>query len=209
MNQIIKDLNWRYAVKKYDSSKKIEEQDLAILKETISLSPSSMGLQAYKVLVIENPEIRAKLQEKSFGQTQITDASHLFVFCGFTEITEDYIKLMVEKTAETRNQALSDLEGFKKFLASKMTMHSDKLEIWTAKQTYIALGHLMQTAAQLRIDSTPMEGFDPHGYDEVLNLSEKGLKANLVCTLGFRAEEDKYQHLQKVRKNHSDLFEII
>lgn len=209
MNQIIEDLNWRYAVKKYNSSKTISKDDLETLKETIRLSPSSKGLQPYKVLIVEDKKIRKQLRTKSYGQSQITDASHLFVFCNLIEINDNYIDSIIENTATIRNQNISELNSYKEFLGSSTKMDSEKRDIWNAKQSYIALGHLMQTAAQLRIDSTPMEGFDSNAYDEILNLSKFGLKSNLVCALGFRSEDDKYQQLKKVRKGSKEMFVIV
>lgn len=211
MHEIIKDLNWRYAIKKYDSSKKIQAEDIEILKEAVSLSPSSLGLQPYKILIIENKGLREKLKEKSQGQAQITDASHLFVFCSLSQISEIYVDSYIKQVAKRRNSIPSDLKLYRDSLwnsVSKMKLEKEST-YWAAKQAYLGLGNLLHTAARLQIDATPMEGFDPAGYDDILNLSEKGLTASVLCALGYRSEDDKYQHLIKVRKEKKYLFEIL
>jgi nitroreductase len=210
MTQIIEALNWRYAVKKYDTSKKISESDLATLIEAISLSPSSMGLQPYKILNIVDPEMRLKLQEKSFGQSQVVDASNFIVFAAFTEMDEEYVDSYVAETASQRNSTVEDLKSYKDFLwGSASKIPTEKMPIWSSKQAYLALGNLLHSAASMKIDASPMEGFDPAGYDEVLGLKEKGLTAAVICALGYRHEDDKHQHAVKVRKTLKDLVETI
>lgn len=210
MNNIIENLEWRYATKKYDSSKKISNEDFNVIKETLRLTPSAYGLQPLKFLIIENPEIRLKLVEKSYGQQQVAEASHLIILCSYIDINSDHVQEMVNLMSKTRNLPLESVDGFKNYV--NQTLEPLSIEIKSnsnAKQAYIALGNLLHTCATLRIDATPMEGFDPAGYDEVLGLNEKNLRATLVCPIGYRHEEDKYQYLKKVRRNHEDLFEII
>jgi len=210
MTQLIQDLKWRYAVKKYDSSKKISEQDLLVIQEALQLAPSAFGFQALKYLIIENPEIRQKLLSKSSNQQQVVDASHLIVLCAFNDISENHIEDHITRTAKIRNVSATNLAGFKNHLESTFSNWSiEKTKEWTAKQCYISLGMLMQTCAQLRIDATPMEGFDPIGYDEVLKLTDQNLHAVLVCPIGYRHEEDGYGQLAKVRKTIPELFEVI
>lgn len=210
MHAIIEDLNWRYAVKKYDTEKKLTANHVEILKESVRLAPSSVGLQAYKVLDVVNPEIREKLRLASYNQSQITDASHLFVFCYMEQIDSSYVDFMVQNMAETRNVSIDSLNGYHKSLLNTIqNQEQEKRNIWASKQTYIALGHLLHTAAQLRVDATPIEGFIANEYDEILGLKSKGLKAAIVCSLGFRHSEDKHQHLKKVRKPLDDLFLIV
>lgn len=210
MHQIIQDLNWRYAVKKYDPTKNITQKDLQVLKESVRLSPSSVGLQAYQILDVVDVKIREKLKEVSFDQSQITDASHLFVFCNMIDIPVAYVQKLVDTMAQVRNVPIDSLSGYKSFLLqNSQNPDTEKRNLWTSKQTYIALGHLLQTAAQLRIDATPMEGFENEAYNEILGLNELGLNASVACALGFRSEEDSYQHKNKVRKPIEDLFIMV
>lgn len=206
----IEDLNWRYATKKFDPTKKISDKELHTLLEVLRLSPSSYGLQPLKFLIIENKGIREKLKEKSWGQTQVTDASHLIVFCAYIDISENHIDKHLENTAMIREMNLSNLDGYGKHMKSKIgELNSEAIKTWNSKQAYIALGHLLHACAQHRIDSTPMEGFDSDGYDEILNLKAQNLHAVLACPIGYRSIEDPNQGLKKVRKTEEELFEFI
>jgi nitroreductase len=210
MNTFNENQKWRYATKKFDAAKKISDTDLATIKEAIQLSTSSYGLQPYKVLIIENPEIRAQLQPVSWGQSQITEASHLLVFVNNTDVTDDHIDAYMNNIAETRGVNIADLKAYGDFMKSKLVpLSADVKSTWTSKQTYLALANLMNVAAELKIDVTPMEGFEPEKYNEILNLTEKGLNASLVATIGYRHEDDATQHFSKVRKPIQELFETI
>lgn len=207
MSNFIQDANWRYATKKFDATKKVSAEDLTTLKEAIRLSSSSYGLQPYKVLIIENPELRAQLQPVSWGQTQIVDASHLIVFANVTNIGETEIDAYFKNLTETRNIPMEALQGYADFMKSKITSLSEEARnIWTSKQTYLALGNLLNAAAELKIDVTPMEGFEPEQYNEILGLKKLGLNASLVAPIGYRHEEDATQHYVKVRKSNEELF---
>ncbi|WP_445717457.1 NAD(P)H-dependent oxidoreductase [Flavobacterium sp.] len=210
MNTFIENQNWRYATKKFDATKKISDKDLETLKEAIRLSSSSYGLQLYKVFIIENPELRAKLQPVSWGQSQIVDASHLLVFANIVDVQEHHIDEYVQNIAATRGLSIEDLKGYSDFMKSKIVPLSvEQKSNWTAKQTYLALGNLINAAAELKIDVTPMEGFEPEKYNEILGLNELGLNASLVAPIGYRHEEDATQHYAKVRKSTKELFETI
>lgn len=210
MTQFIKDANWRYATKKFDATKKISDEDLASLKEAIRLTASSYGLQPYKVLIVENPDLRAQLQPVSWGQSQIVDASHLLVFANIINFGEKEIDATINNMATTRSLPLEALQGYGDFMKSKLvSLPEDLKNIWTSKQTYLALGNLMNAAAELKIDVTPMEGFEPEKYNEILGLDKLGLNASLVATIGYRHEEDATQHYAKVRKSEEELFVTI
>ena len=171
------------------------------------MSTSSYGLQPYKVLIIENPELRAKLQPASWGQTQIVDASHLLVFANVVDVTENEIDNYMANMANTRGLQIEDLKPYSDFMKSKLVnLPKEAKAIWTSKQTYLALGNLLNAAAELKIDVTPMEGFEPEKYNEILGLNTLGLNASLVATLGYRHEEDLTQHYAKVRKPNEELF---
>lgn len=210
MSNFIENQKWRYATKKFDASKKVSTQDFETLKDAIQLSTSSYGLQLYKVFIIENPETRAKLQPVSWGQSQIVDASHLLVFANYTDIQESHIDEYVLNMAGTRGIAQEALQGYSDFMKSKiLPLTKEEKSNWTSKQTYLALGNLLNAAAEMKIDVTPMEGFEPEKYNEILGLNEKGLHASLVAAIGYRHEEDATQHYAKVRKPKENLFETI
>ncbi|MET0635273.1 MAG: NAD(P)H-dependent oxidoreductase [Chitinophagaceae bacterium] len=208
MNNIIEQLNWRYAVKKYDSKKKLSEDNIALLQEAIQLSPSSHGLQPYRVIFIEEKSIREKLLKVSYNQSQIVDASHLVVFAIETNVDEKYIDNYFENICQTRNIALEgNLMHHKhsvKAALNKMSVEAKML--WATNQTYIALGFLLFAAAQLGIDANPMEGFMPVAYNDILGLNENGMSAVVIACLGTRHHDDFFQHFKKVRKPFSELF---
>jgi nitroreductase len=209
-NNFIENQNWRYATKKFDATKKISNENLTFLKEAIRLSASSYGLQLYKIFIIENPEVRAKLQPASWGQSQIVDASHLLVFAHNTDVQDVHIDEYLANIAHTRGIALDDVKGYGDFMKSNLVgLPQDKKAIWTSKQTYLALGNLLNAAAELKIDVTPIEGFLPEQYNEILGLTAKGYAASLVAAVGYRHEDDATQHLAKVRKSTEELFETI
>ena len=210
MNNFIENQNWRYATKKFDATKKVSTEDLETLKKAIQLSSSSYGLQLYKVFIIENPEVRAQLQPVSWGQSQIVDASHLLVFANIVNVQESHIDAYVQNIADTRGLSVEDLKGYSDFMKSKIVpLPVEQKAVWTSKQTYLALGNLLNAAAELKIDVTPMEGFEPEKYNEILGLGKLGLNASLVAAIGYRHEEDATQHYAKVRKPIEELFETI
>jgi len=207
MSTFIESQNWRYATKKFDASKKISEADLDQLKEAIRLSTSSYGLQPYKIIVVENPDLRAQIQTAAWGQSQIVDASHLLIFANQINFGDTEIEAYAKNTAETRGLPLESVTGFADFMKSKIsTLPEDIKNIWSAKQTYLALGNLLNAAAHLKIDATPMEGFIPEKVNEILGLTELSLNACLIATIGYRHEEDALQYLKKVRKPNTELF---
>jgi len=206
----IEDLKWRYATKKFDATKKISNKELDKLKEVIQLTATSYGLQLFKVLIVENKQKRDLLQPASWGQSQIVDASHLLVFCNFTAVTEEHLNHYAAIKSEANNIPVESLSGYMQFIQSNLgTRTPEQIDSWTAKQTYIGLANLMNAAAELHIDTCPMEGFDASKYDEILGLSAKGLAAAVVCPIGYRSEEDATQHAAKVRKSLEDLFELV
>lgn len=208
MNTIIEQLNWRYATKQYDTTKKVSAEDLAILKESVRLAPSSFGLQPYKVFVIESAKVREQLREKSYGQPQVTDASHFFVFAAQDTMDASHIDTFIQLIADTRGVAVTDLQGFSNHLkGAAANLPADKQAIWNAKQAYIGLGMLLTTAASMNIDASPMEGFDAAGYKEVLGLT--GYTPVVIAAVGYRSPDDATQHQQKVRKPIEHLFETV
>lgn len=207
MNTFIENQNWRYATKKFDTSRKVSAEDLETLKEAIRLSPSSYGLQPYKVLIIEDAELREKLKLAAWGQTQITDASQLIVFANKTKLGITEIDSFLERVSKTRGIPLENIAGYGDFMKTKITSLSDDTkDIWTSKQTYLALANLLSAAAELKIDVSPMEGFEAEAFNEILGLEEKGLNAAVIAAIGYRHEEDLTQSYKKVRKSNEELF---
>lgn len=211
MKNIIEHLKWRYAVKKYDTAKKLDKNQIDLLQEIIRLSPSSHGLQPYRILFIEDEATRINLRAASYNQSQITDASHLIVFAIENTIDEAFVDAYFENVCRTRNIKLEgDLLHHRNSVAGSVNrMSPDEKGIWATNQTYLALGNLLTAAAQLEIDANPMEGFMPGKYDEILGLSEKGLSSVVIAAVGFRHKEDFFQHFIKVRKPSQKLFETI
>ena len=207
MSTFLENQNWRYATKKFDSTKKISTEDLNSLKEAIRLSSSSYGLQPYKIFIVENPELRAKIQPAAWGQSQIVDASHLIVFANRKTINEAEVDAFFDNISQTREIPLEALSGYQGFMKGKINeLSADEQNTWNSKQTYLALGNLLNAAAELKIDVTPMEGFSPSAVNEILGLDALGLNASLIATVGYRSEEDATQHQKKVRKSNEELF---
>jgi len=207
MSTFLDQQNWRYATKKFDATKKISNKDLDILKEAIRLSSSSYGLQPYTVFIIENPDLRAKIQPAAWGQSQIVDASHLIVFANRTNVTDEDIDSYLKNVAQTRNLPDTAIKGYGDFMKGGIGAKSQEEKAnWTSKQTYLALANLMNAAAELKIDVTPMEGFVPAQVNEILGFDKLGLNASLLAPIGYRSTEDATQHLKKVRKSNEELF---
>ncbi|MEM9001427.1 MAG: NAD(P)H-dependent oxidoreductase [Bacteroidota bacterium] len=207
MDTIIASRNWRYATKKFDPNKKVEGQDLDVLLEATRLSASSYGLQPYHVFVISNKELQKKLRPFSWNQAQITEASHLIVFANKVRFDGALVDNYLENVSETRSIPHDGLKDYGDFMKSKLLSLTDTDKgIWTAKQVYLALGNLLNAAAELRIDTCPIEGFEPEKYNEILGLDEKGLNATVAVALGYRSEDDVTQHYKKVRYSKEELF---
>jgi nitroreductase len=200
-NQLIEQLNWRYATKQYDPTRKISAADWATLEEALVLSPSSLGLQPWAFLVVDDPAVRARLMLASYGQPQVTDASHLVVFATKASLGEADIDAHVRRTAEVRGIPVESLAGLRTMAVRSIVqgMNDTERRVWAANQAYIALGNLVTSAALLGIDATPMEGFEKHRYDDILGLKVRGLTTSVIAALGYRAAGDKYATTPKVR----------
>lgn len=206
---LLENLEWRYATKDYDPTKRVSEDDLHQIREAIRLSPSSYGLQPFKVLEVADKAVREKLKVASYGQSQIEDASHLLVFCGYSVVNDEHLDEFLSLTADTRGFDVELLEGYRSFVKDFVKGKQGDGQEWTGKQTYIALGNAMAACAELKIDSTPMEGFEADKYDQILELSSKGLRADVLLAVGYRSAEDQTQHAPKVRKPIESLFESV
>jgi nitroreductase / dihydropteridine reductase len=208
--KLIEDLNWRYATKKY-SNQTVSDENVALILESIRLTATSLGLQPFKIFQIDQPELRAQLKSAAYNQSQLVDASHVLVFAVWTQVTEEMINDYLNLIATTRGTSLDALQGFKKSI-SGFIGNKDQSDIikWASNQAYIALGKAMTMAATLRVDSTPMEGFDPAKVNEILDLPSQHLHAAVILTLGYRdAENDPLANAQKVRRPIHQIFEKI
>ena len=210
MHHLLEKLNWRYATKKFDPNKKVSDADLEVIQEAVRLAATSYGLQPFRVLLVTDPELREKLKPAAYGQTQITDASHLVVFCTKTDMSPAYVDDYMARIAATRNLPVSALEGFSSTIKGQVgNMDADTITAWNKRQAYIALGHLLVAAAELHIDSCPMEGFDAAQFDEILGLRTQGLTATVLAPIGYRSEEDATAKAAKVRLPLEKLFTTL
>ena len=210
-SEVLKKLESRYATKVFNPNKKISDENWSVLEQSLVLAPSSYGLQPWKFLVVENKEIREKLKPLSWGQAQITDASHLVVFTTLRGISADYVKKYIASTAEVRGQAPESLVGFQNMMIKNIVegMEKSYVRTWNHRQAYIAMGFLLETAAMLDIDSVAMEGLNPVAYDEVLGLTNSDYETVAAVALGYRDESDKYAEAKKVRFHKDQVIQKI
>ncbi|HVE59638.1 MAG TPA: NAD(P)H-dependent oxidoreductase [Pyrinomonadaceae bacterium] len=205
---ILEQLNWRYATKGYDKTRQVSAEDWETLETALTLAPSSFGIQPYKFIVITDPELREKLKPAAYGQAPITDASHLVVFAYKKTLTDADIEHFVDRIVEVRGtprEALTDYENIMKGSA-KQAVDGGYIEVWNSRQAYIALGFLLETAALLGIDATPMEGFDAAQFNEILGLTDYSAVA--LAAVGYRdAENDWLANLAKVRFPKDELID--
>jgi len=207
---LIDNLKWRYATKVFDPNKKVSDTDLEKLKESVRLSVSSYGLQLYRVLIIENKEIRRALRKASWDQPQITDASLVFVICNFTRDYQKHVDDYIRLVSETQHVPLEKISPYGETIKSQLQNKSiDEKQTWAEKQTYLALANLLAACAELKIDACPMEGFDSSEYNRILGLTEQGLNAVVIAPVGYRSETDQTQFRTKVRKSMEALFQEI
>jgi len=197
---LIENLNWRYATKKMNGTA-VPQEKVDYILESIRLSPSSSGLQPYEVLVISNKELLEKIKPIAHGQSQITDCSHLLVFAAWDSYTEERVNEVFKRSNTERNLPDSATDGYRTMLLSMLSSQTaEQHQQHAAKQAYIALGIAMAAAAEMKVDSTPMEGFNYQALDELLNLKDKGLKTAVILPLGYRdTENDWLVNLKKVR----------
>jgi len=209
-NPDLEALAWRYATKQYDKQQRVKNEDIEVLLESVRLAPSSYGLQPYKVLVVSDPKTKEALRAAAYDQSQLEDASHVLVFAAKKNIDGAYVQDYMKNMAETRELPLTAVEGFGAYIEQSISQLQEADFIsWNSKQAYLALGILLQNAAKLRIDATPMEGFSKEEFDRILQLPEQGLTSAVICALGYRSESDSSAHYPKVRKAMKDLVQHI
>lgn len=202
---ILKDLQWRYATKKFDPSKKLSEEKIKTLKEAFNLTATSYGLQPIKLLVIEDAKTKKELVPLTMHQKQVEDASHLLVFCVVSSIDAAYVTDYFDMVHKTRGTSKTVLAPFRDILIQNFNQKdTNEVFAWAKNQAYLSMGNLLTVCALEKIDSCPIEGFEPEAYDTYLNLKEKGLRSVLVMPVGYRDEEDFFSELKKVRKDISN-----
>jgi nitroreductase len=202
---LLTQLEWRYATKRFDSSKKIAADTWAALESSLVLSPSSFGLQPWRFLVVNDKPTREKLMPLSWNQSQIVDASHMVVLAAKKDLSKEDVQRYVKRIAEVRGVSESDIAGYRDMMVGFVEGTKGTINEWAAKQVYIAMGVLLTSAALLGIDACPMEGIDPAKYDEILGLPKDGYRTLAVVTLGYRHGEDSYAGAKKVRYNPGEI----
>ena len=208
--QLLAQLNWRYAVKKFDATKIIPDATWSALEQSLVLTPSSYGLQPWKFFVVENPALRKELLPHSWGQEQIVDASHLVVFAVKANVSAADAERLAAWSTKVRELPDGALDGYKKMMAGSLTRTAPAdIDVWMSRQVFIALGNFLTACAILGVDACPMEGFVPAKYDELLGLTNKGNAARVVATAGYRHADDKNATMKKVRYPHAEIIERI
>lgn len=208
-DEILKALQWRYATQVFDPSKKVSDTDLKTILESARYAPSSFGIEAWKFLVIENPELRTKIRAAAWGQPKVTDSSHLILIARRTDVRENITRELIERASTIQGVPASALDGYKQMVEGAIAGRSDaELDRWISNQAYIPLGMMIETAALLGIDTGPMEGFSPVQVDEILGLQAKHLTATALLSVGYRGE-DKAAQRPKVRRSMEEVVEFI
>ena len=210
-DSLLRSLRWRYATKKFDPTRKIPLADWGALEEALVLSPSAFGLQPWKFIVITDQATKEALVPVSWGQRQVADCSHLVVFAHKKELDIEYIDTYLRRITEVRGVTMDSLSGYRKMMEGALIdgQERGRIEAWNQRQTYIALGNFMTCAALMGIDTCPMEGLLPQKYDEILKLVERGLTTGAACPAGYRASDDLYATMAKVRFEMKDLMVYI
>ena len=208
MQSILDALNWRYAVKTFDPSKSVSEESFRAILESGRLAPSSFGIESWKFIVVENPELRARMRAVSYDQPKVTDAAHIVVFAARTDVSALAGEL-VERTAKTQGVDPSALDGLRGMVAGYVSALSPERALaYAREQAFIPLGMMVETAALLRVDACPMGGFDQAGVDALLGLAERNLTACAMLAVGYRGDDESASR-PKVRRAFDDVVEFV
>ena len=201
-------LNWRYAVKKFDPAKRIDDKLWSALEDALVLTPSSIGLQPWRFAVVTDPAMKERLRPAAYNQSQVTDCSHFVVMTVRQNIGEDHVDRHVARMSEIRGITVESLAKFRNMVTGNLdkARQEGRLDVWQTYQIYIALGNFMTSAALLGVDTCPMEGFDPAKTDEILGLKGTGYTSVVCCAAGYRDPEDKYATTSKVRFPKESMF---
>jgi nitroreductase len=203
-------LQWRYATKAFDPSKQVTHEDWATLKGALQAAPSSFGLQPWKFIEVSSAELRQRIKASAWNQSQVVDASKLIVLAAKKNMTEGDVVRLIKSLSIQRNIPESALAGYQDMISGfiKAPPFPLNIEEWTTRQVYIALGFLLTSAALLKIDACPMEGFNPSAVDEILGLTTTEYSVKVLVPIGYRASTDKAAELKKVRYSQDEMFEI-
>lgn len=198
---LIENLQWRHAVKAYDPTKKVSQENIDKIVEAARLAPTSSGLQPFKLIVIENQEIKEKLVDGALNPECMRDCSHVLVFAAWDRYTEERIDYIYDMTTDERGLPRGRFGSYTDHIKGiYLNETADENHAHIARQTYIALGMALAQAAELKIDSTPVEGFNNNHIDEVLNLKEQNLKSVLLMYVGYGDDENDWlKNMKKVR----------
>lgn len=199
--QLLATLEWRYAVKYFDPTRKIPKTEWDALERALVLTPSSYGLQPWKFLVIEDESLRVRLRVVSWNQPQVTDCSHFVVFLSLLSVSEEFVDSYISSVAEARGIPVEKLAAFRKNIVNDV-VHGPRGRIaaeWSARQAYIALGNFLTAAACVGVDTCPMEGLEAEKYDEMLGLTSGPYRTVVACAAGYRSPQDKLSLAKKVR----------
>ncbi len=210
--ELVERLNWRYAVKRFDSSRKIAAEDWETLEKSLLLAPSSYGLQPWKFYVITDEQVKKELRALSFDQPQIEECSHLVVFAARKDADGRDIERLIDRIVEVRGTSREELEILRGMMhgSQKQAAEQGTLNEWAARQCFISLGFLLSAAAVLEIDACPMEGFKPAAYDKHLGIGDDGYFSVVACSLGYRDKENDWlESLEKVRYDASEVIKRI
>lgn len=195
-------LQWRYATKRFDKSRKLNSTQVDNLLQAANLAPTSYGLQPFAIAMVTDDKVKEKLSPAAFNQPQVTEASHLFIFSARTDLTDRDVEQYIERIANTRGIPKESLADFDQTMKGTIkNLQPEQRFQWAARQAYISLGMLLSAAALQDIDACPMEGFNNDQFDEILGLKEKGFSTLAMVAAGYRSAEDEYQHYKKVRKS--------
>ena len=207
--ELLDALNWRYAVKQF-SEDIIPDAEIADLIRATSLTPSCYGLQPYQIIQVNDRSVREKLLAHSWGQDKVVECSHLLVFTVSTAGIESIVDRYIYQQAHINDEAISELEDFRAYLIRTLGGKPNAQVIeWAHRQAYIALGNLLTSAAVSSIDTCPMEGINPVGFDEVLGLQALDLTTSVACALGYRNTADTHALKPKVRFANSDFLRKV
>ena len=205
MSNTIENLEWRYAVKRFDENKVLSEEKINILKKAFNLTATSYGLQPIKLVVLNDRKLQQQLVQHSFNQPQVGQASHVLILCIETNVDNRYIISYFERVKQVRGTSDEVLDPFKDALVDDFSKkEAAEIREWAKNQAYLAMGNLLTICAMERIDACPMEGFLPSEYDQLLDLEAKGLTSVLVLPVGYRAEDDMFSGFKKVRREMND-----
>lgn len=209
-DQILKAMNWRYAVKAYDRDKRVSKEDLETILEVGRLAPSSLGHEPWKFLVIENPALREQIRGAAWNQSPVTDATYLVVIAQRTDVRANAANELIERTASISGRTPEELSGLRQMVEGNIaSLDDEKLYHITRAQTFIPLGIMIETAALIGVDVSSMGGFNPAQVDEILDLKAKNLASVTLVAIGYRRADDVQATRPKVRREIEDVIEYV